>query len=93
MRKRFAFVAAMTVETVCRDRHSPSVVPAQAGTHNHREYCGGDATGPASLRSEPKRPGCESEYLMLRSIAKAASRKAFVRFSIITLHAYLKKAS
>src|SRR4051794_15903115 len=27
MRKGFAFVAAITVETVCRDRHSPSIVP------------------------------------------------------------------
>src|SRR4051794_24479334 len=31
MRKRFAFVAAMTVETVCRDPHSPSVVPRRQG--------------------------------------------------------------
>ena len=61
MRKRFAFVAAITVETVCRDRHSPSIVPRTRGP-----ITAGSSFAPRPPTQEPSCPGEATSFASRR---------------------------
>ena len=69
MRKRFAFVAAMTVETVCRDPHSPSIVPRRQGPIT--------AGSSFALRPPTQQPSCPALVPGIHVLARRTKERGW----------------